>query len=546
MKKTIKNLLVFVIMFVTFISFNVKVSAKTVDTDDIGANTYIIGNSMFTREQTQTYDGVLTTQRIMLASKTIEGSNIADMVIYYKNARGIWVNAINNEEITPPVSFKILNENMEALPDVPVPAISVQYQISQDGELYADIGAHPNSAEDFECHDNGEGGEECTYAFERVEIFENGNDTAVLTIAPATVEMYYDVPVNGTTKTLTAKSYIMNGEEKVYSDPVQFTLGVTIPSPTIAVTPVGANTNNVAYEFVISSLATDIIPGSDEFSGAQGVGTPAYAGVDLFNKANHSLIGTISNSEGGSANITADDLTPNAVTTVYGLGYFVVNNEKVYGSMSNEITIDKTIPEVVFGTASANGSCTEGICSYDFDVSHTEAAIEATINNEDFLKYQGVDLFKVGSDTVLATGTTYGVTITNVAEGTEATYYVKPFNIVNSEKVYGPASNTIKVVHIGDWDINETQATKLENDVLEVNVSLDLSSNANLSKFDGYNVYLDNGDFTLLGSVGVNESVAVTNENGSTITVRLYTLNGEEKIEVESLDGVVLNFNLGD
>ena len=138
------------------------------------------------------------------------------------------------------------------------------------------------------------------------------------------------------------------------------------------------------------------------------------------------------------------------------------------------------------------------------------------------------------------------MTITNVAEGTEATYYVKPFNIVNSEKVYGPASNTIKVVHIGDWDITETQATKLENDVLEVNVSLDLSSNANLSKFDGYNVYLDNGDFTLLGSAGVNEAVAVTNENGSTIAVRLYTLNGEEKIEIESLDGVVLNFNLGD
>ena len=546
MKSIKKSLLIIAIVFVSFLSFNTKVNALEVAKDDVDANTYIIGNSMFSRNPSQTYGGVLTTQHIMLAAKTIEGTDIADMVIYYKNARGVWVNAINNDEVTPPATFTIRNSDMVELPYSPVPAITVQYHISQEGELFADIGAHPNSAADFECHDNGEGGEECTYAFERVEIFENGNDTAVLTIAPAASEMYYDVPVNGTTKTLTAKSYIMNGEEKVYSDPVQFTVGVTIPSPTIAATPVGASANNVAYEFVISSLATDIIPGSDEFSGAQGVGTPAYAGVDLFNKANFSLIGTISNSEGGSANITADDLTPNAVTTVYGVGYFVVNNEKVYGSMSNEITIDKTIPEVVFGTASANGSCSEGLCSYDFDVSHTAAAVEVTINNEDYLRYQGVDLFKVGSDTVLATGTTHGVSIDNVAEGTEATYYVKPFNIVNNEKVYGPASNTIKVVHIGDWDITESQATKLENDVREVNVSLDLSSNTNLSKFDGYNVYLDNEGFTLLGSVGINESVTVTNENGSTIAVRLYTLNGEEKIEVESLDGVTLNFDLDD
>ena len=79
-----------------------KEEIKAIDND-----VYIIGNYMFTREGSDLYDGTLTTPHIMLASKSIESNNTDDMKIYLKDVFGDWVNAINDEAITPPDEFKI-------------------------------------------------------------------------------------------------------------------------------------------------------------------------------------------------------------------------------------------------------------------------------------------------------------------------------------------------------------------------------------------------------------------------------------------------------
>lgn len=82
--------------------------------NDIEKSTYIIGNHLFTRDGSDIYDGILTTEYIMLASKSIESDSKDDMIIYAKNARGNWINAITNQPIDVPDEFKISYVNMRA------------------------------------------------------------------------------------------------------------------------------------------------------------------------------------------------------------------------------------------------------------------------------------------------------------------------------------------------------------------------------------------------------------------------------------------------
>ncbi len=103
MKKTILFLM---IIFINFSSGNVY--AKEMQTSEIDGAAYIIGTHLFTRNKNENYNGVLTTQFIMLASKTIKTNNLNDMVIYYRNPKGVWRNAITNTIIeNPPTTFDI-------------------------------------------------------------------------------------------------------------------------------------------------------------------------------------------------------------------------------------------------------------------------------------------------------------------------------------------------------------------------------------------------------------------------------------------------------
>lgn len=73
-----------------------------INESDIPSSSYIIGECLFTKEIDETnevYDGILTTQWIMLASKTISSDNLEDMIIYYKNPRGQWFNSLTGDEI---------------------------------------------------------------------------------------------------------------------------------------------------------------------------------------------------------------------------------------------------------------------------------------------------------------------------------------------------------------------------------------------------------------------------------------------------------------
>ena len=102
--------LAFMMMFSSF------TSASAVDTgrtpESIPNRTYIIGTHEFTSKMT------LTTSRIMIAARTIQGDNLTeeDMVIYYKDAFGDWINATNGTLIPPnelPQSFTITHTDLK-------------------------------------------------------------------------------------------------------------------------------------------------------------------------------------------------------------------------------------------------------------------------------------------------------------------------------------------------------------------------------------------------------------------------------------------------
>ena len=112
--KIFKHLLFSITLFAAVCFFNPNVYAKTVSKEDIPGSAYIIGTHMFTRDtnQDKEYDGKLTTNLIMLASKTIESGNIDDMIIYYKTATGKWINGLSGSQITAPDNFNINYTNL--------------------------------------------------------------------------------------------------------------------------------------------------------------------------------------------------------------------------------------------------------------------------------------------------------------------------------------------------------------------------------------------------------------------------------------------------
>jgi len=107
MKKLIR-LFITVFAFLLFQNVNAAENLLEVSAHDIPSDTYIIGTHVFTEERLY-----LSTQDIMWASKTIEGNSKDDMIIYYKDLNGTWINGLTGEKTTVPSTFKIEEVNSE-------------------------------------------------------------------------------------------------------------------------------------------------------------------------------------------------------------------------------------------------------------------------------------------------------------------------------------------------------------------------------------------------------------------------------------------------
>lgn len=112
-KNTLLKSLVVLSALIGTLSATQLASATSINPADIPNQTYIIGTHMFTREANQYYPGYITTASIMLAAQSIPGDNVDDMKVYYKTARGAWVDGLTNSSVEIPDSFEIERTNLE-------------------------------------------------------------------------------------------------------------------------------------------------------------------------------------------------------------------------------------------------------------------------------------------------------------------------------------------------------------------------------------------------------------------------------------------------
>lgn len=121
MKKKIISVFVLTSSIISLFIFVQSANANTMLTSEIPNNSYVIGTHIFTS------DMVLTTKHIMLASKTIEGNMLDDMIIYYKSPKGVWVDGLTGKKVNMPNKIKITNINLENVNVPETPTLSNDY-----------------------------------------------------------------------------------------------------------------------------------------------------------------------------------------------------------------------------------------------------------------------------------------------------------------------------------------------------------------------------------------------------------------------------------
>ena len=246
MKKILSSIVLLIGIF-TFANIN-NLNAGEIDTNDISNSTYIIGKSMFTRETTNNYKGYLTTDVIMLAAKTIDSNNLEDMIIYYKNARGLWFNALTNELVDVPTTFEINYKNNDVYLDTPT--------------LSNPLGTidKPILRFDYEGAYSKEGATDLINGYELYELIANKLQLIETKEGILNKEISLSI---GTTKSYKVRVYAINAKgEKVYSDYSDYlTLTNSIAAPNMFVyiennkiniggEAIGAMSGNEVYEKV--------------------------------------------------------------------------------------------------------------------------------------------------------------------------------------------------------------------------------------------------------------------------------------------------------
>ena len=164
-----KKLLYLLLLFGMLFCIKINVNAKEILSSDISPRTYVIGTHEFTESTT------LSTKHIMLASKTIVGDTLDDMIIYYKNPRGKWINGLTGEIVEVSEKFNIeyvdLVKELEK-PTLTLVRISGTYgylSISEEG-YYSDED-HMNQISGWEVYEKTDNGYARVYGGDETEYY---------------------------------------------------------------------------------------------------------------------------------------------------------------------------------------------------------------------------------------------------------------------------------------------------------------------------------------------------------------------------------------
>lgn len=422
MKKKIISLLLVLSAFL----ITSGVSAKEMSKDDIKPGTYMIGTHLFTRVTAGEYDGTLTVRYIMLAARTINSANIDDMIIYLKNSRGKWVNAVTNEEVTVPNKVDIYYENSveEFLPKT---EIDSGLDITSAQWLFYPLFDERTVAETTS-------GNIKEYQFELYEktssgyTFIDSNTVNPRVGAPLAADATNEV------KTYVCRLAITNSKgEKIYSnysEELTLSLKDSIPAPEISYEcdMSGCSVNVSDYYFrtscnnssSCSSTVADKLIGNYYYNVYEKNGNKIDNGYTL-------------GARGKTASIT--DISNEEKTYVAKLYLTNSKGEEVVSKESNEITISA---KDILGKPELKYGCTGASCSIWINY-NTELA-----NEVNYVVYEKTNESYTEVGTAISNGgeagTAVSITLTN-----EPKTYVTRFYITNSagEKLYSDYSDEV-------------------------------------------------------------------------------------------------------
>ena len=516
-----------------------NIAANEINTSDISNSTYIIGKHMFTRETNNEYNGKLSTNYIMLAAKTITSDNLEDMIIYYKNARGTWINALTSEAIDAPEKFDIEYKNNEpyllkpslfnstemscgvGMPDCPafVPLLDEDGMYGYDLHV-SDQNSITTYYEIYEIKGN---------VYELVASGEEHNpETYMMMVEPGEKKVY------------TSRVYIIKANgEKAYSD---YSNEVVIDHSTYA-TPELINQTEIACG-VDQPDCPPFVPTLRDGVYIYDLGIKdqnrSFTGYEIYEK-NGTSYTKIGEGKVHNPEVIVVEIEPGEkkvyVARIYAQK---ANGYKVYSDYSNEVVIDHSTyetptllnqTEISCGVGQADcpafvPTLTNGVYNYDLGIEDQNNSFTGyEIYEKNGTSYTKIGEGKVHNPEVIAV---------EIEPGEKKVYVAKIYaENKNGDKIYSDYSNEVVIDHStyeAPTLINVTGASCGEDEpdcseptLVDGKYNYDLGIKDQNNSFTGYEIYEKNGtEYTKVGEGKIH--------NPETIMVQISP--GERKVYV--------------
>lgn len=537
MKKQIKHLL----LALGLVAISTNVSAKEISKNEIPENSYVIGNHVFTENT------ILTTRHIMLASKTIEGNSLNDMIIYYKAPGGTWMEGLAGEELNVPDKFDIYDRDLveESLKKI---GISPMLDTTTGQWLF-----YPEFDEKTVAETTS--GNIKEYEFEIYE--KKGSDYTFMGSTTLNPKRGAPVAVDATNevKTYVGRIALTNSNgEKLYSE---YSDEVTVNTKKELVAPELTSNLNIQYKSSEAEWVFDMHL-SDEFKNKYS--SPKY-NFELYEKTDSEYVYIDHAFDANKTGKFAIADISNEVKT-YVARLYITNSkgEKIYSDYSEELILDLKnsipTPKITYH-CDINGCSVEILDDY-FRTSCINSnnclpsVADKLIKNYNYNVYE-----KNGSK--VDSGFTYGLAgktalITNVSN--EDKIYVAKLYLTNSkgEEVYSKESNEIT---ISAKDVLGKPVLEYSYEASEGKLYFNLKSDSKYSTlpelaFD-YNVELyeiDGESFNLIKTEKYNTftggtvmSIIAQNAAKTYVARRVLKNRNNENIYSEYSDELVININ---
>lgn len=399
-----KKLLYLLLLFGILFCIKINVNAKEILSSDISPRTYIIGAYEFTENTT------LTTRHIMLASKTIDGNTLNDMIIYYKNPRGKWINGLTGETVEVSEKFNI--EYVDLIKCLTTPTLENILGDETSATLSITSSGYYLDSNNLSKISGWELYEKTTDGY--LKITEGTNYNYKVTLNP------------GETKTFVARVYKLNETlDRVYSD----------YSNEVEVTREKLNTPTLANDYNDKTKASLSILGAGYYGSSEET-LKEISGWELYEKTTE---GYSKITEG--TNYTYQmELVPGETKTFVARVYKdKENGDRIYSEYSNELEVTR---EKLQTPTLANDPS-------DLSGAHLSMAVEGYYaSGEDALKeITGWELYEKTENgyVTIANDSTYSHNV-SMDQGTTKTFIARVYyENENVTKTYSEYSNEVVV-----------------------------------------------------------------------------------------------------